>query len=78
MSNVPSMMHLVAGFGIERLSALWPRIRANAPRIMDFPAPVSPVITEKLCAKAKIDVVNLVDGVLSQPLIFDEAFKKYL
>ena len=31
-----------------------------------------------LCAKAKVDVVNLVDGVLSQPDIFDEAFKAYL
>lgn len=33
---------------------------------------------DKLCAKAQVDVVNLVDGVLSQPLIFDEAFKKFL
>ena len=33
---------------------------------------------DKLCAKAQIDVVNLVDGVLSQPEIFDEAFKKYI
>ncbi len=33
---------------------------------------------DKLCAKAQIDVVNLVDGVLSQPEIFDEAFKEYL
>ena len=32
----------------------------------------------KLCAKAKIDVVNLIDGVLSQPDIFDEAFKAYI
>ncbi len=33
---------------------------------------------EKLCAKAIIQVVMLVDGVLSQPDIFDEAFKEYL
>ena len=33
---------------------------------------------DKLCAKAQVDVVNLVDGVLSQPDIFDEAFKKYI
>lgn len=33
---------------------------------------------DKLCAKAQIDVVNLVDGVLSQPDIFDEAFKEYI
>ncbi len=32
----------------------------------------------KLCAKAQVDVVNLIDGVLSQPVIFDEAFKAYL
>ena len=33
---------------------------------------------DKLCAKAQIDVVNLVDGVLSQPDIFDGAFKEYI
>ena len=33
---------------------------------------------DKLCAKAQIDVVNLVDGVLSQPDVFDEAFKEYI
>ncbi len=33
---------------------------------------------DKLCAKAQVDVVNLIDGVLSQPVIFDEAFKAYL
>ena len=32
----------------------------------------------KLCAKAQVDVVNLIDGVLSQPAIFDEAFKAYI
>lgn len=32
----------------------------------------------KLCAKASIDVVNLVDGVLSPPDVFDEAFKGFL
>jgi len=30
------------------------------------------------CAKAKIEVVNLVNGKLSYPYIFDEAFKDYL
>lgn len=31
-----------------------------------------------LCAKAKIEVVNLVNGKLSKPDLFDEAFKKYI
>ena len=31
-----------------------------------------------LCAKAKIEVVNLVNGRLSQPEVFDEAFAPYL
>ena len=31
-----------------------------------------------LCAKAKIEVVNLVNGKLSQPEVFDEAFKEYI
>ena len=30
------------------------------------------------CAKAKIEVVNLVDGKLSNPDLFDKAFKDYL
>ena len=31
-----------------------------------------------LCAKAKVDVVNLVNGKLSHPETFDEAFKEYI
>ncbi|MDR2816166.1 MAG: acyl-CoA thioesterase [Proteiniphilum sp.] len=31
-----------------------------------------------VCAKAKIEVVNLVNGKLSQPKVFDEAFAAYL
>lgn len=31
----------------------------------------------KVCAKGKIEVVNLVNGKLSKPDIFDEAFKIY-
>ena len=31
-----------------------------------------------LCARAKIEVVNLVNGKLSQPEVFDEAFKEYI
>lgn len=31
-----------------------------------------------LCAKAKIEVVNLVNGKLSQPQVFDEAFAEYI
>ncbi len=31
-----------------------------------------------LCAKAKIEVVNLVDGKLSEPVIFDEAFTDFI
>lgn len=31
-----------------------------------------------LCAKAKVEVVNLVDGKLSSPEVFDQAFKNYL
>lgn len=31
-----------------------------------------------LCAKAKIEVVNLVNGKLSKPDRFDEAFKEYI
>ena len=30
------------------------------------------------CAKAKIEVVTLVNGKLSQPLVFDEAFRDYI
>lgn len=33
---------------------------------------------KKVCAKGKIEVVSLVNGKLSQPVIFDEAFKEYL
>lgn len=33
---------------------------------------------EKLCAKGKVEVVCLIDGKLSQPTIFDEAFKAYI
>lgn len=32
----------------------------------------------KVCAKGKIEVVSLINGKLSQPVIFDEAFKEYL
>ena len=31
-----------------------------------------------LCARAKIEVVNLLNGKLSQPGVFDEAFKEYI
>ena len=31
-----------------------------------------------LCAKAKIEVVNLVNGKLSEPVIFNEAFADYI
>lgn len=31
-----------------------------------------------VCAKAKIEVVNLVNGKLSQPEVFDEAFAPYI
>ena len=31
-----------------------------------------------VCAKAKIEVVNLVNGKLSQPEVFDEAFAAYI
>ena len=31
-----------------------------------------------LCVKAKIEVVNLVNGKLTQPELFDEAFREYL
>jgi acyl-CoA thioester hydrolase len=33
---------------------------------------------EVVCAKAKIEVVNLVNGKLSKPDVFDEAFKEYI
>ncbi|HTN69047.1 MAG TPA: acyl-CoA thioesterase [Dysgonamonadaceae bacterium] len=33
---------------------------------------------QKLCVKANTDVVCVVDGVLSQPAVFDEAFKAYI
>jgi acyl-CoA thioesterase FadM len=32
----------------------------------------------KLCARGKVEVVCLIDGKLSQPSIFDEAFKEYI
>ena len=31
-----------------------------------------------LCAKAKIEVVNLVNGKLSEPVVFNEAFADYI
>lgn len=31
-----------------------------------------------ICAKAKIEVVNLVNGKLSQPEVFDQAFRDYI
>lgn len=31
-----------------------------------------------VCAKAKIEVVNLINGKLSNPVVFDKAFKEYL
>ena len=31
-----------------------------------------------ICAKAKIEVVNLVNGKLAKPDVFDEAFKEYI
>ncbi|WP_286922844.1 acyl-CoA thioesterase [Proteiniphilum sp. UBA5375] len=31
-----------------------------------------------LCAKAKIEVVNLVNGILKKPEVFDEAFAEYI
>ncbi len=31
----------------------------------------------KLCARGKVEVVNLINGKLEQPRIFDEAFKEY-
>lgn len=31
-----------------------------------------------LCAKAKIEVVNLINGKLSHPDVFDEAFKEFI
>lgn len=31
-----------------------------------------------VCAKAKIEVVNLVNGKLSKPDVFDKAFKEYI
>lgn len=33
---------------------------------------------EKVCALGKIEVVNLVNGKLSKPEVFDEAFKEYI
>ena len=33
---------------------------------------------EIVCAKAKIEVVNLVSGRLSQPVLFDQAFRDYI
>jgi acyl-CoA thioester hydrolase len=39
------------------------------------------IIREKdgvVCAKAKIEVVNLVNGKLSQPEVFDQAFRDYI
>ena len=33
---------------------------------------------EKLCAKAQVDVVCLINGELSKPEVFDDAFKEYM
>lgn len=31
-----------------------------------------------ICAKAKIEVVNLINGKLSEPVLFNEAFSNYI
>ncbi len=46
--------------------------------IYEFHQKIIRMSDNKLCAKGKIDVVCLIDGVLSQPTIFDEAFKEYI
>ena len=47
MLNFASTMHLLAPLRIAFTSALCPRSNPIAPSMMDFPAPVSPVMTEK-------------------------------
>lgn len=46
--------------------------------IYEFHQRIIRLSDNKLCAKGQIDVVCLIDGVLSQPTIFDEAFKAYI
>ena len=46
--------------------------------IYEFHQKIIRLSDNKLCAKGKIDVVCLIDGVLSQPTIFDEAFEAYI
>ena len=41
------MIHFSSLFFKEVKSALFPKTSPNAPKIIDFPAPVSPVIVEK-------------------------------
>jgi hypothetical protein len=40
------MIHFSSLFFNELRSALFPNTKPNAPKIMDFPAPVSPVMIE--------------------------------
>ena len=46
--------------------------------IYTFHQQIIRVSDQKLCAKASTDVVCVVDGELSKPVVFDEAFKEYL
>ena len=46
--------------------------------IYEFHQKIIRLSDNEVCAIGKIDVVCLIDGVLSQPTIFDEAFKEYI
>ena len=46
--------------------------------IYEFHQKIIRLSDSKLCAKGKIDVVCLIDGVLSKPTLFDEVFKAYI
>ena len=46
--------------------------------IYEFYQKIIRLSDNKVCAIGNIDVVCLVDGVLSEPTVFDEAFKDYI
>jgi hypothetical protein len=46
MASFASTIHLVAVSFKEDRSALFPKTRPKAPKSIDFPAPVSPVIID--------------------------------
>lgn len=63
--------------GMDKFKCTVSRIeRVNVKYI--FHQEITRIADNALCAKAKIEVVNLVNGKLSKPDIFDQAFRDYI